>query len=57
MVDGELKIIVLKDVEKTRGSGNQKISRIKRLLKQIQEKNIFQTIDNPVEWQRAIRGQ
>jgi type II secretory ATPase GspE/PulE/Tfp pilus assembly ATPase PilB-like protein len=34
-----------------------KITQLKKLLKQIREKNIFQTIDDPVEWQRTIRDE
>ena len=55
IVEGDLKIIILKEEEKSKIPGKQKVAIIKRLLKQIQEKNIFQNIENPVKWQKAIR--
>jgi hypothetical protein len=57
MVEGELKVIILKKEKKTKMSEKGKITQLKKLLKQIREKNIFQTIDDPVEWQRTIRDE
>ncbi len=59
MMDGELKIILLKPEMGTKipGKGKQKTVQLKKLLKQIKEKNIFRAIANPVEWQRAIRDE
>lgn len=47
----------LKEEKKSKIPGKQKIANIKRLLKQIQEKNIFQNIENPAEWQKTIRDE
>lgn len=57
MAEGQLKIILLKQDQKTRPSTIERNSNIKNLLKRIQEKNIFQSIDNPAEWQRTIRDE
>ena len=57
MVEGELKIIILKKEKKPKMSEKGKTTQLKKLLKQIREKNIFQTIDNPVEWQRTTRDE
>lgn len=57
MVDGDLKIIILKEDKQPKINGGNNNSRIKKLLKQIREKNIFQEIDNPAEWQRTIRDE
>ena len=58
MADGELKIIILKQREKESGiPGESKNTNIKRLLEQIKAKNIFHTLQDPVEWQRTIRDE
>jgi flagellar motor switch protein FliG len=57
VVEGDLKIIILKEEKKSKIPGKQKMANIKRLLKQIQEKNIFQNIENPAAWQKAIRDE
>ena len=57
MVEGELKIIILKKEKKPKMSEKDKKTQLKKLLKQIREKNIFQTIDDPVEWQRTTRDE
>jgi hypothetical protein len=42
-------------------SGNKEIKKkrqkLKKILKKIQGKNIFKSIDDPVEWQRSIRDE
>ncbi len=57
MMEGELKIILLKPEKKTQIPGKQKTAQLKKLLKQIQGKNIFRAITDPIEWQRAIRNE
>jgi hypothetical protein len=58
MADGELKIIILKQQEKKpKISGKSKNTNIRRLVKQIKTRNIFHTIQDPVEWQRTIRDE
>jgi hypothetical protein len=57
MAEGDLKIIILKKEEKPDVTTKQKVTNIKRLLKQIKSKNIFQDIENPGKWQKAIRDE
>ncbi len=57
MMEGELKIILLKPDRKPKVTFKQNTTQLKKLLKQIREKNIFRTIGNPVEWQRAVRDE
>lgn len=57
IAEGDLKIIILKEEEKSKVPGKQKIANIKKLLKQIQGKDIFQNIEDPLEWQKAIRNE
>jgi hypothetical protein len=57
MAEGDLKIIILKEEEKSNVPTKQKVANIKRLLKQIKSKNIFQDIENPGKWQKAIRDE
>lgn len=58
MADGELKIIILKQREKgPKIPGKSKNKNIRRLLEQIKAKNIFHTLQDPVEWQRTIRDE
>ena len=57
MAEGDLKIIILKEEEKPDVPTKQKVTNIKRLLKQIKEKNIFRDIENPGKWQKAIRDE
>ena len=54
---GELKIIILKEERRAKTSPKKKIARIKKLLEEIQGKNIFHNIPDPVEWQKAIRNE
>jgi hypothetical protein len=54
---GKLKIIMLKQSKDSKHPDKNKISDIKGILKEIREKNIFQKIDNPVDWQRTIRNE
>jgi hypothetical protein len=57
MAEGDLKIIILKEEEKSNVPTKQKVANIKRLLKQIKGKNIFQDIENPGKWQKTIRDE
>jgi hypothetical protein len=57
IAEGDLKIIILKEEEKPKAPTKQKVANIKRLLKQIKSKNIFQDIENPGKWQKAIRDE
>ena len=57
MMEGNLKIILLKPDKKAKVPGKQKTAQLKKLLKQIREKNIFGAITNPIEWQREIRDE
>ena len=59
LADGDLKIIILKHDKKPEPeiSNQWKNFHMKNLLMQIREKGIFQTIDDPVEWQRTIRDE
>ena len=57
MMEGNLKIILLKPDKKARVPGKQKTAQLKKLLKQIRGKNIFGAITNPIEWQREIRDE
>jgi hypothetical protein len=43
--------------QKPKISSRNKYSNLKKLLNQVHRKNIFQSIDDPVEWQRAIRDE
>ena len=56
-MDGELKIIMLKQDEIAGSARNNKMADIKKSLKQIRERNIFQRIDNPEEWQETLRNE
>jgi hypothetical protein len=57
MVEGDLKIIILKEEEKSKVPTKQKVANIKRLLKQIKSKNVFKDIENPGTWQKAVRDE
>jgi hypothetical protein len=59
IAEGTLKIIVLKQEQKPGTSKERqvKLSNMKKLLKQIRDKNIFQSIADPQEWQRTIRDE
>ncbi|HLP46610.1 MAG TPA: hypothetical protein VK469_11710 [Candidatus Kapabacteria bacterium] len=57
MAEGLLKIIILKQEQKTIVSSRNKCPHLKKLLTQIRRKNIFQAINDPVEWQREIRDE
>lgn len=57
MAQGELRVILLKGEEKSKTADSSQGIEIKKILKQIQGKNIFKSIDNPVEWQRTIRDE
>jgi hypothetical protein len=57
MAEGLLKIIILKEEQKPKISSRNKYFNLKKLLNQVHRKNIFQSIDDPVEWQRAIRDE
>ncbi|MCX6581183.1 MAG: hypothetical protein NT166_13475 [Candidatus Aminicenantes bacterium] len=57
MAEGLLKIIILKEEQNPKISSRNKYFNLKKLLNQIHRKNIFQSIDDPVEWQRAIRDE
>ncbi|NIM12313.1 MAG: hypothetical protein GTO45_09385 [Candidatus Aminicenantes bacterium] len=56
-MDGELKIIMLKQDEIAGSARNNKMADIKKSLKQIRERNIFQRIDSPEEWQETLRNE
>jgi hypothetical protein len=59
IADGEVRIIILKQEKKPETSieHHRKMSELKKLLKQIRDRNIFQSIDDPVKWQRSIRNE
>lgn len=57
MAEGDVKIIILKQDNIPGLLGTGRHANIKRLLKKIQKKGIFQSIDNPVAWQRTIRDE
>jgi len=57
MLDGDMKVILLKEEEKPEALAQQKKSNLKKLLKKIQGKNIFRSINDPVEWQRTLRNE
>ncbi len=59
MAEGDLRIILLKnelpiDISLPTPT---RISALQQLLKDIQAKNIFKDIDDPVQWQRDIRNE
>ncbi|MCP5052706.1 MAG: hypothetical protein GY940_36400 [bacterium] len=59
IAEGELKIIILKQEMQSEipGKRNREISGMKELLKQIRDKDIFQSISDPLDWQRTIRDE
>lgn len=57
MAEGLLKIIILNQERKTLVSSRNKCPNLKKRLTQIRRKNIFQAMNNPVEWQREIRNE
>jgi len=57
MAEGLLKIIILKEEHKPKSASRNNYPNLKKLLTRIRRKNIFQSIDDPVEWQRAIRDE
>ena len=57
MVDGDLKIIILKQETPPKTEGVSNSFRIQKLLRHIRGKKFFHDIDNPVEWQRTIRDE
>lgn len=56
-MDGDLKIIMLKQDEKAGNAGKNKMAGIKKSLKRIRERNIFQRIESPEEWQKTLRNE
>ncbi|MCK4764676.1 MAG: hypothetical protein KAW12_20930 [Candidatus Aminicenantes bacterium] len=57
MIDGDLRIIILKQEKQVSAPGDKKKQNIKKLLRRIREKGIFRDIDNPAAWQRTIRDE
>lgn len=57
MVNAKLKVILLKRDKKPKKAFSNQGEEIKKILKKVQEKNIFKSIDDPVEWQRSIRDE
>jgi hypothetical protein len=59
IAEGDLKIIILKPEPETSlpAKRQTRISNMKKLLKQIKDRNIFQSVDDPVEWQKKTRNE
>lgn len=59
IAEGDLKIIILKSEKNhNQPTGHQqKISNMKKLLKQINDRNIFKSINDPLKWQKNIRDE
>lgn len=56
-LQGTLKIIILRKEDKNRTHLIRKRKGLKRVLSRIREKNIFNSIDSPVEWQKELRDE
>lgn len=59
IAEGDIKIVILKREYSPETSENrdQKISEMSKLLQVIKAKKIFQTIEDPMEWQNSIRDE
>jgi len=57
IADGDLKIIILKQEQTANISAKKKHPNLKALLSQIQEKNIFHSINDPEKWQETVRDE